>query len=169
MEYALNIAVIILSTITILFCMRLNSKIMELRNSKKDLGDLVQTFDNAIVKTHKNIADLKQMSQSSATELHQYVEKASELISDLSFMTDTASSLADRLEAAIRAARQEALRYKSSAPAAELTNHQEIEQLLSKMPTLPKEPANDEVEASKARLSKTRDELMKIINMIKSG
>ena len=39
---------------------------------------MVKTFDMAIIKTHKNIADLKSMSANSAEELQSYVGKASD-------------------------------------------------------------------------------------------
>lgn len=107
MEIILNILVISLLIITISFCWKLNKKIIELKDSKKDLGELVKTFDNAIIKTHKSIADLKVLSSNSSTELQQYVNKAGEFISDLSFMTDTAAKLADRLEKAISNARHD--------------------------------------------------------------
>lgn len=93
--------VITLLIVTISYCWRLNNKIMELKNSKQDLLGLVKTFDVAIAKTHKNIAELKNMSASSTAELQSYLQKANELVGDLSFMTETASKLADRLERGI--------------------------------------------------------------------
>jgi uncharacterized coiled-coil DUF342 family protein len=77
---------------------KLNNKILEVKSSRQDLVELIKTLDNAISRTNKNIAELKTMSASSTNELQVYVEKARELIGDLSFMTDTASSLADRIE-----------------------------------------------------------------------
>ncbi|MFI4984327.1 MAG: DUF6468 domain-containing protein [Rickettsiales bacterium] len=103
---ALDITVLVLLVTTIAFCWRLNNKIIELRHSRKDLSQLVKTFDVAIIKTHKNISDLKTMSASSAQELQAYLSKANELISDLSFMTETAAKLADRLENDITDLRQ---------------------------------------------------------------
>jgi hypothetical protein len=94
----LDIIVIGLLAITIVFCWRLNNKILEVKSSRQDLVELIKTLDNAISRTNKNIAELKTMSASSTNELQVYVEKARELIGDLSFMTDTASSLADRIE-----------------------------------------------------------------------
>jgi len=93
--------VITMLIITISYCWRLNNKIVELKNSKQDLLGLVKTFDTAIAKTHKNIAELKNMSASSTAELQSYLQKANELVGDLSFMTETASKLADRLERGI--------------------------------------------------------------------
>lgn len=94
----IDIVMIFLLVITIGFCWKLNNKIIEIKGSRKDLVDLIKTLDNAIVKTNKNIADLKIMSSNSTVELQSYVEKARELLADLSFMTDTASHLADRIE-----------------------------------------------------------------------
>ncbi len=96
--FILDVIVILMLVVTITFCWRLNNKILELKSSRKDLTDLVKTFDTAIIKTHKNISDLKSMSASSTQELQSYLGKANELIGDLSFMTETAAKLADRLE-----------------------------------------------------------------------
>jgi hypothetical protein len=97
----IDVVVILLLTVTIYFCWRLNTKISEIRGSRQDLIDLVKTFDQAVVKTNKNISDLREMSTSSTDELQAYVEKAGELLKDLAFMTDTAAHLADRLEKGI--------------------------------------------------------------------
>ncbi len=94
----LDVFLLFMLAVTISFCWRLNNKILELKHSRKDLSELVKTFDTAIVKTHKNISDLKNMSSSSTAELQSYLGKANELIGDLSFMTETAAKLADRLE-----------------------------------------------------------------------
>lgn len=93
--------VISLLIVTIAYCWKLNNKILELKNSKQDLLGLVKTFDNAIAKTHRNISELKAMSSSSTAELQSYLQKANELVGDLSFMTETATKLADRLERGI--------------------------------------------------------------------
>lgn len=100
-SFIIDACVISLLFITIWYCWRLNNKIVDLKNSEKDLNNLVKTFDVAIGKTHKNISDLKDMSSSTAAELQTYLEKANELVGDLSFMTETASKLADRLERGI--------------------------------------------------------------------
>jgi regulatory protein YycI of two-component signal transduction system YycFG len=114
MGYIVEIIVISLLITTIFFCWKLNAKIMELRDSRKDISELVKTFDVAIIKTHKSIADLKTMSANSSQELQSYVNKAGELIEDLAFMTETSARLADRLERAISTARQTTIQYSNN-------------------------------------------------------
>lgn len=94
----LDIIVMLLLVLTIVFCWRLNSKIIELKSGRKDLIDLVKSLDAAVIKTNANISDLKGMAQNSAIELTDLVAKSQDNINDLSFMNDTAAKLADRLE-----------------------------------------------------------------------
>ena len=94
----LDIVVVLLLVMTIVFCWRLNAKILELKEGRKDLIDLIKSLDAAVIKTNTNIHDLKLMTESSAIELSALVQKAQEVIEDLGFMNDTAAKLADRLE-----------------------------------------------------------------------
>ncbi|CAL7959145.1 conserved hypothetical protein [Alphaproteobacteria bacterium] len=94
----LDIVVIVLLSFTISFCLRLNKKISDLKDSRKELVDLVRTFDTAVISTHKSISALKETSSIASGELKTYISKAEGLTSDLSFMTDAASRIADRLE-----------------------------------------------------------------------
>lgn len=163
MEILLNIIVISLLIITIIFCWRLNKKITELKDSKKDLGALIQTFDSAIIKTHKSIADLKVMSQTSSTELQQYVDKAGELISDLSFMTNTAAKLADRLETAIGVARNE-ISHQSANNSQNIFNNN-INSTITKLPINNTNTKEEVIRSS----SRTKNDLLDAIRLIKQN
>lgn len=94
----LDIVVVLLLVMTIVFCWRLNGKILELKAGRKDLIDLIKSLDAAVIKTNTNIHDLKSMTESSAIELSALVNKAQDMIDDLGFINDTAAKLADRLE-----------------------------------------------------------------------
>jgi len=156
----LDIAVIFLLVVTIAFCWRLNNKILELKHSRKDLTDLVKTFDTAIIKTHKNISELKSMSASSSVELHTYVTKASELIGDLSFMTETAAKLADRLEKNIVD-----IRPKHSESFTQLKNEQ-LEKLISNLGN--SNTPQDGTSSAQNRISKTKSDLLAAIKSANS-
>jgi hypothetical protein len=162
-ELVLDIVVLFLLLVTIAFCWRLNNKILELKDSKKDLGALVKTFDGAIIKTHKSIADLKQISHSSSVELQQYVDKAGELISDLSFMTETATKLADRLEKAIALAREEVPI--QVAKHQMQRNHENLDEIIANINRRDGVNQNHQVKVK----STTREELMKTVQMLKEG
>lgn len=105
MGIVLDIVMIVLLGFTIGFCWRLNKRISELRESRKELTDLIYSFDTAVVNTHKSITHLKEASTNTSIEMKGYIAKSEELINEMSFMNDSASKLADRLELAINLAR----------------------------------------------------------------
>lgn len=154
-EIILDTVVISLLAVTIYFCWRLNERISELKNSKRDLVELVRTFDDAIKKTNTSVTELRTMSKNSTQELQNYIKKASELIGDLSFLTDSASEISDRLETNIKAVRANDLS-KAATPANLNSVIQSIENI--------GEPAkNGGIKAIKASFAKTRDEFMAAI------
>ncbi|WP_339041021.1 DUF6468 domain-containing protein [Candidatus Lariskella endosymbiont of Hedychridium roseum] len=101
----LDIVVILMLSMTVVFCWRLNRKIVELKDSRKDLKNLVQALDNSILQTHKSLASLKEASSTAASQLDAHTKLSKELVNDLSFMNGSASKLADRLESAISRAK----------------------------------------------------------------
>lgn len=94
----LNFIVIVLLSFTILFCSKLNKKIVELKASRQEMVHLIKTLDGAIVNIHKNITTLKETSISTSGALKQEIDKADLLTNDLSFITDKASKIADKLD-----------------------------------------------------------------------
>lgn len=68
--------------------------------------DLVRNFDAAVINTHKGISSLKDTASNISENLKGYIAKAEELINDLSFMTDSSSKSADRLEEIIEQSRK---------------------------------------------------------------
>jgi hypothetical protein len=156
-DIILNSLVIILLSLTILFCWKLNKKIIELKSSKTDMLNLVKSFDTAIVKTNKSISDLKVMSANSTVELQNYLNKATELINDLSFMTETASKLADRLETGILDVRKT----NYPQPHKEHSNDQ-LEQMISSIGNM------DNNSNKKAGFINARNDLMSALKFIKN-
>lgn len=90
--------VIVLLAVTIYFCLRLNAKLNELRASRREFAELVKTIDDAMVKTHKSIATLRDAAGEVGRKLETDMARAEELTGDLSFMVDVATKLASRLE-----------------------------------------------------------------------
>lgn len=179
MAFYIEFIVVSLLVTTIFFCWKLNGKITELRDSRKDISELVKTFDVAIIKTHKSIADLKTMSAHSSQELQSYVSKAGELIEDLAFMTETSARLADRLERAISAARQTAQYtddFHARTPANSTpSNKERLDQMLKRIGSQTKEEAvtlepeyitrDDVMRESREVFSKSRKDLLSAIKM----
>ena len=106
MNYLLETIVIILLMMTVMFCWRLNSKITEIKSSRKDMASLVKIFDEAIINTNGSLNALKEASAIAAIDLKKYGIKSNELIKELAFMNDTAVRLADRLENIVIEARE---------------------------------------------------------------
>ncbi|MDJ1407541.1 MAG: hypothetical protein MRQ13_04085 [Candidatus Midichloria sp.] len=69
MNYLLEIIVILLLGMTVMFCWRLNSKITEIKSSRKDMASLVKVFDKAIINTNNSLGALKEASANSAADL----------------------------------------------------------------------------------------------------
>ena len=153
-ELILNIVVMALLMLTIFFCWRLNNKIGELRAGRKDLIELVRTLDAAIIKTNSNISNLKTMSQTSAHELNETVAKAQELLNDLSFIVDTGSKVADRLERSIVNSRS------VSAPSLVQTQPQQQTKPAPANNNLHRSVEERAAVGTKSVLAKTRDELL---------
>lgn len=105
-SFILDIIVVILLGLTIGYCWKLNNKIQDLQSSKKDLANFVKTFDGALMNAQKSIADLKITSTKSSESLSTYIKKSEELISDLEFIINKGSRIADKLEDVISAAEQ---------------------------------------------------------------
>lgn len=159
-EIALDSVVISLLSVTIYFCWRLNERISELRNSKKDLLELVKTFDEAIKKTNANVSELKTMSRTSTQELQNYIQRATELIGDLSFLTDSASEIANRLEDDIKTAK---LLDSRPAPA----NLNKVIRSIDNVGAPPSPPPASGIGSLKAGFAKTKDEFLAAIRSSK--
>lgn len=147
--------VMALLTLTIVFCWRLNNKIMELKAGRRDLLELIKTLDSAIIKTNANIGELKVMTQNSALELNSLVNQAQELISDLSFMNDTAHRLADRLDNSISESRYISEKLRGDVLGGAMTNDNETSAEYTKDAD------------SGMRYSKAREELMTALKSMK--
>ena len=159
-ELFINVSVIALLICTIFFCWRLNNKIIQLKDSRKQLLELIQTLDQAILKTNTNITDLKRMSQNSAVELNDLVTKAKGNINDLSFMNETAARVADRLEKGISEARyiQDKIRETSVVPVKsedDIANQSDMDS------------SNDNAQGFRSSFSRAKEELISALRFVK--
>lgn len=109
LELILNIVIIFLLVPTIFYAIKLNSNLNILRNNQKSLARLVESLNEATFKAETSIPKLKNITQSSSTDLKEVVVKAKELKEDLSFINQRADGLADRLEGVIRENREKTL------------------------------------------------------------
>ncbi len=96
--YLFDISIFILLGITVLFCWRLNGKLLELKKSRGDMSKLVKVFDESIIRTNQSIAHLRDIATQASEELKKQHYKTHELIDQISFANDTSSRVLKRLE-----------------------------------------------------------------------
>lgn len=105
MALVLNYLIAFLLLVTILYCWRLNKRIVELHRGKKELLTLLKAFDQAILRAEESTKTLKHTSMNVGKALQEDVDKARFLVEDLNFMIDRAASVTDKLEKHIQASR----------------------------------------------------------------
>ena len=102
-QLALDILVAGLLIVTIAYFVVVNRRLRLLRKNKEDLEKLASTFGEATLRADQSISRLK----ATAEELSSGIEKAQGLRDDLAFLLERGGSVADRLEASVRAARKQ--------------------------------------------------------------
>jgi hypothetical protein len=103
--FVLDGVVALLLIVCIIYCMKLNKKIMALHRNKNDFAKGIKYFDDAILRAETSIVELRNVSTTVVVDLHDTINKAQNIISDLSFMVDRAANLTDKLEISITDAR----------------------------------------------------------------
>lgn len=91
-------SVVILLTITIAYCWRLNRKILELQKGKKELATLFKYFEDAIERAESTVSELKQESQKASVHLEQKIKISKSLLDDFSLMFTKCSKMMHQLE-----------------------------------------------------------------------
>lgn len=89
----LDISVLVVLCITIIFCLKLNGRIMSLQNNKAELEGFIKALDNAIISSHRSILNLKEMTEKTDAARQKYVSEANELANDLSMMISSGNRL----------------------------------------------------------------------------
>ena len=102
-QLALDILVAGLLIVTIAYFVVVNRRLRLLRKNKEDLEKLASTFGESTLRADQSISRLK----ATAEELSSGIEKAQGLRDDLAFLLERGGSVADRLEASVRAARKQ--------------------------------------------------------------
>lgn len=101
-ELLLNVIIICLLVPTIIFAVILNKRLEVLRNSRNDLGRLIEAFNEATTRAEAGIPRLKQAADSAGAHLKEQIQKAQALRDDMAFMVERAEALTARLEGALR-------------------------------------------------------------------
>ncbi len=94
----LNGVVAALLVATIVYAIRLNSRLEALRKGKEEFGTFIADFNTSVATAEAALAQLKEASGESGNELRNLVGKAQALTDDLSFLMERGGDMADRLE-----------------------------------------------------------------------
>jgi len=115
----LDVIIIVLLVPTIVYAVILNNRLKQLRDNRDDLVRLVAAFNDATARAESGIPKLRRVAEEAGQALQDRVEKAQTLRDDIAFMTERADSMAGRLEASVRWARDDVRPILPSAPAAQ--------------------------------------------------
>jgi hypothetical protein len=109
MDYklVLDVMVAVLLAVTIIYAWVLNQRLSQLRRNRDDLAKVVSSFNEATARAEAGIPKLRKAAEETGIALQERVEKAQSLRDDLAFMIERADAMADRLEQAVRSAREE--------------------------------------------------------------
>ena len=104
----LNGIVAALLVATIVYSIRLNSRLEVLRKGKDEVAAYIAEFNKSVGSAEVALAQLKEASGKSGHELKNLVGKAQALRDDLSFLMERGADMADRLEGASKRERSAA-------------------------------------------------------------
>jgi len=91
----------ILLVTVIVYAVQLNRNLGALKANKVELEKLIASFTESTNRAEASVGRLKSSATETAQSLQSNVTRAQELRDDLTFMTERANEIADRLEAAI--------------------------------------------------------------------
>jgi chromosome segregation ATPase len=103
----MDAVVAILLVATIVFAVKLNGRLAALRNDSERLQGLIKGLQGASGAAEEAVAALKQTAGDAGRQLQNTIDEARKLDADLSFLTDRAGEIANRLEAGLRMQRDQ--------------------------------------------------------------
>jgi Domain of unknown function (DUF6468) len=102
----LDLVVIVCLISTIIYAILLNKRLTAVYKSRDELQGFLQQFTTSMQKADANIQDLKGIGESVFRDAEVQLEKAAVLKDDLCFLNERGEELAERLDNAIRSARE---------------------------------------------------------------
>ena len=105
MEWALEIALIVLLAATLFHALRLERALGVLKRDRVALEELVVTFNNSTRLAEQGIDRLRNAADGVGQQMSRQIDVAGSLKNDLLFLSERGERLADRLEQAVRSAR----------------------------------------------------------------
>jgi chromosome segregation ATPase len=104
----LDLTVASLLIATIVYAVRLSRRLSALREDRAQLQDMIKGLQKATQQAEDAVGGLRLGAADAGRALHEVVENARVLKSDLMFITEKADTAADRLEAVLKAQRDAA-------------------------------------------------------------
>lgn len=98
---ALDLIMTFLLAGTIYFAWKLSEQIARFRNSRGEMERLIRDLNGAVDRAQQSIQGLRMTADTSGQDLHKVMRSATELCDELQIMTESANSLATRLERAV--------------------------------------------------------------------
>jgi hypothetical protein len=105
MEWLLEIALMALLALTLFHAARLERALGVLKRDRAALEALVADFNGSTQAAEQSIVHLKTAADGAGRQIARHVESAVRLKDDLAFLSDRGERVADRLERAVREAR----------------------------------------------------------------
>jgi len=98
MTLALDIVIIILVAVMIVYSVMLNIKLKAFRGSQNEMAGLIDRLNTAIITAQTSVETLKNTALSEEARLESLINKSRMLADELEIITESGSSLADRIE-----------------------------------------------------------------------
>ncbi|WP_281301171.1 MULTISPECIES: DUF6468 domain-containing protein [unclassified Iodidimonas] len=95
---ALDATLIVLLAAVLYACIRVNSRLQEMRKGQNELASLVDRLENATTQAKESIANLRKMGGEADDNLQSSTRKARAMADELTLITEAGNNLADRLE-----------------------------------------------------------------------
>ena len=86
---------------TIFFCSKLNTRIKVLQDSKSELAQLIQRFNDSTDRASQSVMELQSISKKVVENIQTKIDKANFLADDLNFMIEKGNKVADNMEAGL--------------------------------------------------------------------
>ena len=105
MEWLLDIALLVLMSVTLFHAVRLERALGVLRRDRSTLEALVASFNESTVQAEQCIERLRAASEGTGRQIGRQIEGGSALRQDLTFLIERGDAMADRLDLVVRNAR----------------------------------------------------------------
>jgi signal transduction histidine kinase len=98
LSFAFDILITCLLAATIFFAVKLSRHLDSFRSNRSNMESLIRELSNQITRAQEGISVLDELSSNRGDELRRSITKAQGLSDELQLMTESANSLAERLE-----------------------------------------------------------------------